>query len=177
MQSDYLPFLAANTVVKSGLTFTKLSVILIINGGDNIYTIWHSYGFTIGKILQAMETCINEKLKVFNITNRQLGLLLVVHENRGITQKEAGTLLQIDRTTMVKLVDELETLNYLQRKPKMGDRRAYELVLTKGSKTLLNKAVTCIVECEHAVLQNLSPQQEEGIEAMYKIIRDKGEKQ
>lgn len=53
---------------------------------------------------------------------------LKLHDN--ISQKQLGTLLNIDRTTMVTIIDNMEEKNLVQRVKNDKDRRSYNLQIT-----------------------------------------------
>jgi DNA-binding MarR family transcriptional regulator len=64
-------------------------------------------------------------------------ILVVIARNPGLRQNQLGFALDIQRTNLVPLLDELERKGLAQRRPVPGDRRAHGLFLTRlGAETL-----------------------------------------
>jgi DNA-binding MarR family transcriptional regulator len=62
----------------------------------------------------------------------------------------------VDRTTMVTLVDDLETKGLVQRQPDRKDRRKNVVVLTDAGHTTLEGATRAVHEAERRFLGSLS---------------------
>lgn len=98
--------------------------------------LYTSYGFLFAKAHQRLQDLIQPDLEKEGLNTKQMGLLFVIQEKPGITQKEAGALQKIDRTTMTQSIDTLEGLGLVSRELCVADRRAHALHLTeKGEKT------------------------------------------
>lgn len=68
---------------------------------------------------------------------RQFGLLRLLANSDGHSQRELGETLRIPPNRMVALVDDLERKGLIERRTHPDDRRAYAVTLTeKGSATL-----------------------------------------
>lgn len=115
-----------------------------------------SYGFLIGKVLQSLETEFIEKLKTFEITARQYGVLIKINEQGNLSQKEIAVELKIDRTTMVEHAELLESLNYITRVRNLKDKRTYCLNLTDQGREVLEKCWGLLQQAENHVLSSLS---------------------
>ncbi len=81
-----------------------------------------------------------EYLGPLGLTGRHLGVMLVIEEKGSISQQEIGKCVQMDRTTMVQVIDELEKMNLVERKESPTDRRAHAVYLTVKGKEILPKA-------------------------------------
>ena len=81
-----------------------------------------------------------ENLGPLGLTGRHLGVMLVIAEKGSISQQEIGKCVQMDRTTMVQVIDELEKMNLVERKESPTDRRAHAVYLTAKGKEILPKA-------------------------------------
>jgi DNA-binding MarR family transcriptional regulator len=69
----------------------------------------------------------------------QLAVLDLLHRRPGVRQSEAGTLLGIQRTNFVPLLDELERRGLAERRRMETDRRAASLFLTDKGAVLLKR--------------------------------------
>lgn len=102
--------------------------------------------------------------------------MVIVESNPGITQKEAGDMQQVDRTTIGQFVDSLCEKGMLERRPYPNDRRAYCLHLTDNGKSTLKKLKELANQCENECFSALSLQErEEYLSSLKKIIKTKGE--
>jgi DNA-binding MarR family transcriptional regulator len=83
-------------------------------------------------------------LKPLNMTYPQLGVLMVLHEEDGITQRELADLLETDTTTVTVLCDSLEKRGWLKRTSDATDRRVNRLVLTDNGRSIYEQALTLL---------------------------------
>ena len=119
-------------------------------------TLNQSYGFTFNKIGQRMDEIFSSKLSRFHLVSREYGDMLTIWEHENISQKEVGNILEIDRTTMVKLIDGLESKKYIQRRKNISDRRYYVLVLTELGEHILKEMWSLMKISENEVINQLS---------------------
>jgi DNA-binding MarR family transcriptional regulator len=71
------------------------------------------------------------------ITPPQLGTLLLVEANPGISQSAVAEALRFDRSTLGQIVDRLEERGLLKRESSARDRRSHALALTAAGARLL----------------------------------------
>ncbi len=96
-----------------------------------------SAGFLLSKAAQIVQTAFEAGLQEFAVTPRQFGVLQLVDLHGPQSQQRIGHVLGIDRTTMVALVDSLETSGMVVRVKDLGDRRRYAVSLTdRGNERL-----------------------------------------
>jgi len=68
---------------------------------------------------------------------RDFGVLTVIARRPGMTQQELATMSNVDRSSMVALLDDFEVRGLAERRSHPGDRRKRTIHLTdKGEKTL-----------------------------------------
>ncbi|MFQ5562524.1 MAG: MarR family winged helix-turn-helix transcriptional regulator [Parvularculaceae bacterium] len=60
----------------------------------------------------------------------QFSVLTLIAQNPGRTQTRLAEMARIDRSTLVPVIDRLEALGFVNRKPSERDRRAYALFVT-----------------------------------------------
>jgi len=65
----------------------------------------------------------------------------------------------IDRSTMVLLIDQLESGGLAKRRPSATDRRAREVVITPKGRRLLQRARRMVAEVEDEVLAGLTAEE------------------
>ncbi len=95
----------------------------------------------------------------FDITPGQLGVLILIDSNDGLSQSELGDALGIDRSTMVAVIDRLERRDLVVRAPSPADRRSYALKLSDTGSALLRDILPAVLAHERAVAEALSDQE------------------
>lgn len=92
------------------------------------------------------------ELAPLGITPQEWAALNCLDDQHERSQKEVAELLGIDRTTMVALIDRLQTQTWVERHPHPTDRRKNAVTLTPKGRTILNAGATIIDACEHQFL-------------------------
>src|SRR3954454_6964204 len=93
------------------------------------------------------------------LTPALFALLNVIGAREGAIQQELGAALGIDRSTMVSLIDQLESEGLAKRRPSATDRRAREVAITPKGRRLLQRARALIARVEDEVLAGLTAKQ------------------
>jgi DNA-binding MarR family transcriptional regulator len=113
-------------------------------------------GQLLFRLWRANHTRAAELLGSVGLTTALFALLNVVNAREAAIQQELGSALGIDRSTMVSLIDELESAGLARRRPSAKDRRAREVVITPKGRRLLKQARGLIAQVEDEVLGGLS---------------------
>src|SRR5215216_6880655 len=108
------------------------------------------------RLWRATHTRTAEALGSVGLTPALFALLNVVGARAGAIQQQLGSALGVDRSTMVSLIDQLETAGLARRRPSATDRRAREIAITPKGRRLLQRARGLISEVEDEVLAGLS---------------------
>lgn len=97
----------------------------------------NNVGFLLNKAGRLLRDQISEGLKPMALTFQEYIILRAASAMPASTQQTIGNRLDIDRSTMVELVDRLEERELLNRVRNKEDRRSYQLLVTlKGQRTL-----------------------------------------
>jgi DNA-binding MarR family transcriptional regulator len=115
-----------------------------------------SLGFLLGKLSQRLVRQAEDALSGLGLQAKQVGVLTLIADSGPKSQKEIGDRLEIDRTTMVSLLDSLERDELVARKPDPFDRRAFLVTLTAKGKRALGKAHEIVIATEQKFLLRLS---------------------
>ena len=100
------------------------------------------------RLWRASHTRITEGLESIGLTPASFGLLNLLGARSGATQRELGSEMGIDPSTMVSLIDELETAGLAKRRPHPTDRRAREVVITPKGRRLLERGRQMALQVE-----------------------------
>jgi DNA-binding MarR family transcriptional regulator len=108
------------------------------------------------RLWRATHTRSAEALASVGLTPALFALLNVIGAREGAIQQELGSALGIDRSTMVSLIDQLESAGLARRRPSATDRRAREIGITPKGQRLLQRARGLISQVEDNVLAGLT---------------------
>jgi DNA-binding MarR family transcriptional regulator len=95
-------------------------------------------------------------LAPFGIDGREWAALVSLHDEDPLSQREGARRLGIDRTTMVALVDELESKGLVERRPHPDDRRKNIVALTAKGRETLVRAARAVGKAEQRFFEPLS---------------------
>nr|WP_225954432.1 MarR family transcriptional regulator [Kibdelosporangium phytohabitans] len=94
-------------------------------------------------------------LRPYGINGRELAVMLVLATGEPASQQQAAQRLGVDRTTMVALLDALETKELVSRHPHEEDRRRNVVELTEAGRETLRLATAASDEAERKLLEPL----------------------
>ncbi len=113
-------------------------------------------GQLLFRLWRASHTRTAEALESLGLTPALFALLNVLGAREGAMQQEIGAAMGIDRSTMVVLIDELETKHLAKRRPHPSDRRAREVTITAKGRQVLQRARNAALQVEGEVLRGLT---------------------
>lgn len=105
-------------------------------------------------------------LETVGLTTALFALMNVIGARDGAIQQELGALLGIDPSTMVSLIDQLESAGLAKRRPSPTDRRAREVIITPQGRRLLKRARRVVAESEDEVLRGLTDEERHDLVAL-----------
>ena len=115
-------------------------------------------GYLLKHAQLQMAELTTKALTPYGINGRELAVLLVLANREPTSQQQAAQRLDIDRTTMVALLDTLEDKGLVSRHPHADDRRRNVVELTDAGQNTLQRAAEASDEAEREFLAPLSPQ-------------------
>jgi MarR family transcriptional regulator, lower aerobic nicotinate degradation pathway regulator len=122
--------------------------------------------FLLYRASQLSHSLANEMLAAVALSARQVGILTMVTELEPMTQKSLADALQIDRTTMVALLDDLEDKGYVARQRHPRDRRAFLVQPTDSGHAAKDAAVRILDEQQRRFLAPLTPAERAQLSAL-----------
>jgi DNA-binding MarR family transcriptional regulator len=106
------------------------------------------------------------------LSPRQFHLLGLLHDRGAMSQRDLGTLMDIDPSILVTLLNPLEAEGYLSRERDEADRRRHVVVLTPAGGRQLDRAGQAQRDTEDELFAGLSDQQREQLRALLLAVRD-----
>lgn len=94
-------------------------------------------GYLLARLGEASRRRFARALQGQNLHPRDFGVMTLIDSHPGSTQQQLHEMSGIDPSTMVAVIDELESVGLAERRPHPGDRRARTIFLTgRGKQTL-----------------------------------------
>ena len=119
----------------------------------------------------------NARLERIGLTSKSFLILGASYNNTSFSQKDIAEAFFIDRTTMVNLIDELESRGLVERVRHSEDRRQYRIILTGEGELLFKQAREIAYQVEDEYLGVLSDKQKEDLRAsLLLVLNDQNEK-
>jgi DNA-binding MarR family transcriptional regulator len=109
-------------------------------------------GYLLKHAQERLSGLTAEALAPFGVTGRQVAVLIAIDDRVPLSQQEVAGRLGVDRTTMVSLIDELEAVQLVQRRPDPADRRRNVVALTPDGRATLDGASRASRDAERRFL-------------------------
>jgi DNA-binding MarR family transcriptional regulator len=113
---------------------------------------------------------LERRLDPLGIEPRHFGLLRLIAATEGQSQQSLGDMLQIPKSRMVWLVDDLEQLGLVERRRNPSDRRANALFLTSKGHATLEAATSTASTHEEALLASLDTDQRRQLASLLSVV-------
>lgn len=126
-------------------------------------------GYLLKHAREQLTVLTSRALAPYGIDGRELTVLMTLAAGEPASQQEAARRLGVDRTTMVALLDVLETKGLVVRRPDAADRRRNIVELTERGEQALRDGLEASAEAEREFLFPLSPSAEK---ALRSALRD-----
>jgi DNA-binding MarR family transcriptional regulator len=120
----------------------------------------HSLGYRLRRAQLRIFDAFAAAASDDGITPSQYAVLLLIEANPGIKQTDLAEALDLDRSTMVRLVDRCVEAKLVRRGASKLDRRAAPPVLTARGRALVDRLEPAVARLEAAASQ-LSPGERE----------------
>ncbi len=125
-------------------------------------------GMTLGPLKEVFLHLMTSRLKNANVPysfDQMIVLLIVDHCPKA--QQEIATIMQRDKSVILRMIDLLENDGLLSRIPDQKDRRRNNIILTKKGTEYVHRYKNMEKEMTEVLLQGLNPEE---INTFYKVI-------
>jgi MarR family transcriptional regulator, lower aerobic nicotinate degradation pathway regulator len=128
----------------------------------------HRTAALLDYLARRMRLRAESALAPLGLRSRHLVALTVLREGGESTQQALSTTLQIDRTNLVGLLNELEADQLIERRRSSEDRRRHIVELTAAGANVLAKVEAALTAVEDEVLGGLDAEQRE---TLYSLLQ------
>jgi DNA-binding MarR family transcriptional regulator len=120
------------------------------------YSIERTVGFIVYRTALRMKAALQRAFKErgFAITPEQWGVLRVLWEDEGLSQRQIGDRLFKDKPNITRMLDVLESKKLICRQP--TDRRSYAIFLTDEGKKLQEELLPTVLAMQAKALRTLT---------------------
>ncbi|MDA0160933.1 MarR family winged helix-turn-helix transcriptional regulator [Solirubrobacter ginsenosidimutans] len=127
----------------------------------------HRSGALLDLLTRRLRVAGESALNAANLRPRHLLVLTVLRDLGESSQADLATTLQLDRTNLVGLLNELETDGLIERRRSPEDRRRHTVVLTQDGRERLAAAEFTLAAAEDVVFAALTHKQRE---TLYELL-------
>jgi DNA-binding MarR family transcriptional regulator len=106
------------------------------------------------------------------LSPRQFHLMGLLHDRGAMTQQELGTLMDVDPSILVTLLNPLEGDGYLSRERDPSDRRRHVVTLTRAGERQLDRAAQAQRDAENELLAGLTPSERSQLRLLLLALRE-----
>ncbi len=129
-------------------------------------------GFLLADVSRQMRLAFQQRLEGSSLTLAQGRALVYASRHEGIRQVDLADLLEVQPITLARLIDQLEALGLVERRPDPTDRRAYQVFLTASAAPQLAAIDQVIVAIRADALRGLDQQQADILYAALRTMRE-----
>lgn len=105
-----------------------------------------------------------------DVTPGLFGVLVIIETNPDLKQSELAKAAQLDRSTVVTVIDNLERRGLVERRVALHDRRSNAIRLTDAGAALLRRLKRQVAQHEKRLLQNFSAAERDTFLALLKKV-------
>lgn len=110
----------------------------------------------ITEVRRKNASIISSMVKKYNLTHEQWVVLRTIVNNNFSTQKEIANLTHKSKSTLTRILDQLEQKNLIKRQVNEGDRRLTVLVGTQEGKTIVKEFIPVEEEVKARIRDGIS---------------------
>ena len=109
-----------------------------------------------GPLLQGLRRVHDREFAPLGVSVAQVHPLLLLHEHGPMRQRELAARLDVEGPTVVRLLDQLEALQLVVRRPDPDDQRAKVVHLTDAGRALAERVLPVIASLGAALLADVT---------------------
>lgn len=129
------------------------------------------FGIRFSMLSRLWRRTIDQKMAAAGLADISWSPLIHLAESGdGVSQKKLAALVGIDGSSLVRLLDTLESRGHIQRCPAPGDRRVKLVMLTAAGRDAVATIRDHLLGIEQEMLQELDDRQLEGMLECFEVI-------
>jgi DNA-binding MarR family transcriptional regulator len=138
----------------------------------NLGVLENLIGYQLRRAQNALFQSFNKHLEHAKITPGQIGLLIKIKNNAGISQTALARANGIERSTLGEIIDRFEKRQLVDRRKHATDRRAYALHLSSQGEAFLDSVVPDLLQQEADFTQDWSEDDKQALVRLLTKLAD-----
>lgn len=123
--------------------------VMLERGIDNI-------GYMIKILNENLVNLIGDQMKDFELTAAQWHPIVIIGLGKGNTPAELARIIEVDTGAMTRMIDRLESKDFLYRRRCEKDRRVVQLYLTEKGQKVTDKLLPAVSNALNSMLKGIS---------------------
>jgi MarR family transcriptional regulator for hemolysin len=119
-----------------------------------------NFGFILHDVARLMRVTYDRRMRAIGLTRSQWWVLTHLYRNDGVTQSELADILEIEKPSLGRLLDRLESNGWVRREEHAGDRRAKRVFLTDEVEPAMKAMRLAAADLRRDALAGLSSEQQ-----------------
>ena len=128
-------------------------------------------GYDMKRALSIVQSDFARTLSALDLRAVSFSALSIIVAEPGLTQTQLADALQIERSNLVTIIDELADRGLIVRSPVVGDRRRYSLMPTEAGMDLAAAAQSKVVEHEARLFACLTASERRELQRLLRKFR------
>ncbi|MCA0922579.1 MarR family winged helix-turn-helix transcriptional regulator [Pseudooceanicola nanhaiensis] len=129
-------------------------------------------GYSLKRAYMVSHKNASEAIEPFGLKVRSFSALTLIVSNPGIPPSRLAEILQIERSNLVLIMDELETRELISRTRDPQDRRRFALNATLRGKRLQEKAAAASAARQEKIISRLTTAEYETLQALLRRFEE-----
>ena len=117
-------------------------------------------GFLLTDTARMLRKLIDRRLHPFGLTRAQWAVMAILASRDGLSQSELADELEIEKSTVGRLIDLIEAHGWIERRAMAGDRRLWRVHLTEQAGPLIERVTQVILATRTEMLHGLTVEQQ-----------------
>jgi DNA-binding MarR family transcriptional regulator len=120
-----------------------------------------NFGFILNDVARLLRVTYDRRIKCLGLTRSQWWVLTHLYRNDGATQSELADVLEVEKASLGRLLDRLETKGWVRREADAHDRRAKRVYLTEEVEPAMLTMRKIAASVRRDALRGLSAEQQD----------------
>ena len=129
-------------------------------------------GFLVHDVARLMRTMYDRRMAPLGLTRSQWWVLNHLYFHEGISQTELASMLDIEKAALGRLLDRMETKDWIERRPDNHDKRTKRVFLTESAQPTLQVMRDLAAVTRDEAVRTLTPAERDVLTDILKRMRD-----
>jgi DNA-binding MarR family transcriptional regulator len=131
----------------------------------------NTLGTLVHEVAHLLRSHIDRRVEPYNLTRAKWLALGVLDRREGITQTELADYLELDKSTVGRLLDRLEDRGFIRREKDPDDRRIYRIFIADTAHPVLTELEQVADEVRSQALSGISKDDQKKLHALLEQVK------